>query len=131
MLPTIITAEYKVRFQPNFSLLTSIDHYREAKTHREYNAIVSAVEAMLMSKMKMERLGTYARERDRVRIDYRSFRHENPGIVYVNRPRRNKNFEEDPEDNPLVVAFSELGGIDWSTKCKRSEQRSIPDIYKF
>ena len=128
--PKVVTAMYKVRFEADFCLLTSIDQFREAVTYREYNAIMTAIEAGLKGKMQLECLGSYAREKDRVRLDYRSFRHESPNIVYAKRPKRNKNFQDDPKDDPMIVGYDELSGIDWSSKCRRSQQGSMHDCFQ-
>ena len=122
--PEWCTAEYKLTAGIDWRLLQDLPQFRNSRTYAEFDAVTSAVEHMLKCKFQIEYLKCYGGGGLGIRLDYRSFRNEKAGVVYLGYPERN-----DPGANP-IAGWHPLTGIDYSTERLESEYHTMPIAYK-
>ena len=125
-LPNVVTAEYQVNLATDWKLIQSLNQFARLTTWSEFNTIVVGIEAAKRSMMQAECLGFFDPSQHKtVRLDYQDVRHEKMGLLYTRRPTRG-----DETDDPTVVPWHSVTGIDWDYECKMSQAvRHIPLHY--
>ena len=124
-LPEWVTAEYKISANLDWRMIQEMPQFQRCTSFMEFHALISAVEKMLKMKWQIEALRCYEGNRaEGVRLDYRTFRNNHPGVVYVgfpNQVERNMNY---------ICGWHPHCGIDWSTQRREYEHFTMPAIYK-
>ena len=124
VLPETVTAEYNIKVGVDWPLLNNLPQFRNCRSYAEFHAIASAVEHMLKTKFQIEYLRCYGGNGQGIRLDYRRFKNEHPGVIYLGWPHRG-----DPDAN-LIAGWNPYCGLDYGTERLESEYHTLPDIYK-
>lgn len=122
--PEKISFQYQVKVKANWDLLTSMPAYLNLTTWREWNCLVTAVEQSTITKLQIEALGVFLGEENFIRMNYETFRHPSPKIVYLERPSM--------KPDPKVCGFHELTGLEYGTEMRESERQEgkMPRLYQ-
>ena len=122
-IPHEFTAEYKLSFKLDWSLLEVLPQYRNATTFQEFHVLATAVEACIKQDLQIRRLRCYG-GRWGPRLDYDTYRNNRAGVVYGGFPHRGQ------EHLNTIIGFHPHLGLDYSSERSEAAYDSLPRLFK-